>query len=71
MCIFEKYNNKDNDVGDFLQNLHENAIKPPSNNMANKNENILCAVLALLKELDETSLELVRREIDRKLSKMC
>ena len=32
-----------------------------------RNENLLCAVLALLKELDDSSLELVRREIDRKL----
>jgi len=29
----------------------------------------LCAVLALLKELDESGLELVRRDIDRKLNK--
>ena len=55
--------------GDYAQNLHENAIKQPSSNTVNKNENILCAVLALLKELDETSLELVRREIERKLAK--
>jgi hypothetical protein len=32
-----------------------------------RNENILCAVLALLKELDEGGLELVKRDIDRKL----
>lgn len=32
-----------------------------------KNENILCAVLALLKELDESGLELVKRDIERKL----
>ena len=32
-----------------------------------RNENILCAVLALLKELDENGLELVKRDIDRKL----
>lgn len=41
-----------------------------SQQLSNKNENILCAVLALLKELDETSLELVRREIERKMSKI-
>ena len=58
-------------MGEFLQGYHENAIKQNSNNTINKNENILCAVLALLKELDETSLELVRREIERKISKMC
>jgi hypothetical protein len=34
----------------------------------NHNENILCAVLALLKELDEHGLELVKRDIERKLS---
>jgi hypothetical protein len=34
----------------------------------NRNENILCAVLALLKELDEHGLELVRRDIERKLA---
>jgi len=32
-----------------------------------RNENILCAVLALLKELDESGLELVKRDIDRKI----
>lgn len=32
-----------------------------------RNENILCAVLALLKELDENGLELVKRDIDRKI----
>ena len=34
---------------------------------SNRNENILCAVLALLKELDAKSLGLVKRDIDRKL----
>lgn len=33
-----------------------------------RNENILCAVLALLKELDESGLELVKRDIERKLT---
>lgn len=32
-----------------------------------KNENILCAVLALIKEMDDQSLETVRKEIDKKL----
>jgi hypothetical protein len=40
----------------------------PSNGGNYRNENILCAVLALLKELDESGLELVKRDIDRKLS---
>jgi hypothetical protein len=30
----------------------------------------LCAVLALLKELDESGLELVKRDIDRKLQEV-
>jgi hypothetical protein len=38
-----------------------------SNNNNYRNENILCAVLALLKELDESGLELVKRDIERKL----
>ena len=32
-----------------------------------RNENILCAVLALLKELGDSELELVKRDIDKKL----
>lgn len=32
-----------------------------------RNENVLCAILALLKELDLKSLELVRRDIEKKL----
>jgi len=33
-----------------------------------RSENILCAVLALLKELDDSELELVKRDIDRRNS---
>jgi len=33
-----------------------------------KNENILCAVLALIKELNEGELELIKRDIDKKLA---
>jgi hypothetical protein len=40
-------------------------VTSSSNNY--RNENILCAVLALLKELDESGLELVKRDIERKL----
>lgn len=32
-----------------------------------RNENILCAVLALLKELNESELELVKRDIEKKI----
>jgi cilla- and flagella-associated protein len=38
-------------------------------NSSQRNQNILCAVLALLKELDDSGLELVKRDIDRKLQK--
>ncbi len=40
----------------------------PTQDPSARNENILCAVLALLKELDGKSLELVKRDIDRKLA---
>ena len=33
-----------------------------------RNENILCAVLALLKELGESELELVKRDIENKIT---
>jgi hypothetical protein len=33
-----------------------------------RNENILCAVLALVKELNESELELIKRDIEKKLS---
>ena len=40
-----------------------------ANNANNyRNENILCAVLALLKELDDSGLELVKRDIERKIT---
>jgi hypothetical protein len=35
-----------------------------------KNENILCAVLALVKELDEIELELVKRDVEKKITVM-
>jgi hypothetical protein len=34
----------------------------------NRSNNVLCALLALIKELDDYSLEIVRKEIDRKLA---
>lgn len=32
-----------------------------------RKENVLCAVLALIKELDQSELEFLKRDIDRKL----
>lgn len=34
----------------------------------NRSNNVLCAILALVKELDEYNLEIVKKEIDRKLA---
>ena len=52
-----------------LTNLGMGSNRNSQNGSSNnyRNENILCAVLALLKELDESGLELVKRDIDRKL----
>lgn len=36
-------------------------------NNSHRNENILCAVLALIKELSESELELIKRDIEKKL----
>lgn len=47
---------------------HRVPSKPKKENKQEKNENILCAVLALLKELDENELELVKRDVERKLA---
>ncbi|CAD8048330.1 unnamed protein product [Paramecium primaurelia] len=40
-----------------------------NNKNIERNENILCAVLSLIKELDDGSLEVVKKDIDRKLQK--
>jgi hypothetical protein len=37
------------------------------NSVTNRNENILTAILALIRELDENKLELVKKEIEKKL----
>ena len=53
-----------------VQSSHSTPSQPPASSSNNhRNENILCAVLALLKELDESGLELVKRDIERKLQK--
>ena len=49
--------------------MHSVSPQPASSSGGDhRNENILCAVLALLKELDESGLELVKRDIERKLN---
>lgn len=52
--------------------LHNDPPRPARNRNVpkpadNRNENILCAVLSLIKELDQSGLELVQRDIERKL----
>lgn len=32
------------------------------------NDNILCAVMALIKELDNSSLEIIKRDVERRLN---
>ena len=52
-----------------VQSSHSTPSQAPAASSNHRNENILCAVLALLKELDESGLELVKRDIERKLQK--
>lgn len=40
-----------------------------NNKNIERNENILCAVLALVKELDDSSLEIIKKDIEKKLQK--
>ncbi|OMJ79287.1 hypothetical protein SteCoe_20708 [Stentor coeruleus] len=75
-----KIRNKENEASkENVQRRERNpspAIKePPRINKVknepsseNRSNNVLCALLALIKELDDYSLEIVRKEIDRKLA---
>ena len=45
---------------------HNNSVTPGMGSNP-RNQNILCAVLSLLKELDEGGLEMVKRDVERKL----
>ena len=53
--------------GVHSHNISNHNMSNASSN-AHKNENILCAVLALVKELNEGELELIKRDIEKKLS---
>jgi hypothetical protein len=35
-----------------------------------RNENILCAIIALMKELDKSGLEFVKKDCEKRLSKL-
>ena len=47
--------------------VHNQSVAHQPNMNPHRNENILCAVLALIKELNESELELIKRDIDKKL----
>jgi len=44
-------------------------LKKIYNTGSNRNENILCAVLALVKELDQKELEIVQRDVNKRIKK--
>jgi hypothetical protein len=46
---------------------HHNSVAPSVAGGNPRNQNILCAVLSLIKELDESGLEMVKRDVERKL----
>mmetsp|Transcript_27666 Transcript_27666/g.27356 ORF Transcript_27666/g.27356 Transcript_27666/m.27356 type:complete len:219 (-) Transcript_27666:29-685(-) len=55
-----------------ISNEQPRAVRNRNGNRGadSRNENILCAVLSLIKELDKSGLELVQRDIERKLAGM-
>ena len=72
-----KLHSKSSQILHHAKSLAEKPVGPSAQISANhtvttnpRNENILCAVLALLKELDESGLELVKRDIDRKIPQL-
>ena len=44
--------------------------QPSSGSSYRRNENILCAILALLKELDKNGLEFVVKDCNKRIAKM-
>lgn len=68
--------NSNNPVSNISQSSLHNQSVAHAHNISNhsmamnphRNENILCAVLALIKELNESELELIKRDIDKKLT---
>ena len=44
--------------------------KKPSQREQFRNENILCAIIALMKELDKGGLEFVKKDCEKRLSRL-
>lgn len=45
-------------------------VKKPKKQKKNKNENILCAIIALMKDLDKSGLEFVRLDAKKRIQKI-
>jgi hypothetical protein len=55
-------------VPDHQGSIQSVSVQPQMS--THRNENLLCAVLALVKELNESELELIKRDIEKKLQIM-
>lgn len=55
---------------DMSPAIREPPRSRPRREVETRTDNILCAVLALIKELDENNLEVVKREIDRRMNEI-
>ncbi|KAL4467764.1 hypothetical protein ABPG74_013099 [Tetrahymena malaccensis] len=72
------YNTRNNNPSTVQQNNNQqtnyeevqqiNNVSQVDDQLVNRNSNIVCAILSLLKELDYNSLEIIRRDVDRKIS---
>lgn len=51
----------------FLNKQEKELFKKKNDGTEQRKENVLCAVLALVKELDYNELEFIKRDIDRRL----
>ena len=64
--FIESYYQSGKDYGKEYQSDNARYGNAPSNF---KNENILCAIVSLLKELDEKGLEYVKDDVEKRLCK--
>ncbi|EAR86710.2 hypothetical protein TTHERM_00197740 (macronuclear) [Tetrahymena thermophila SB210] len=72
------YNTRNNNPSTVQQNNNQqtnyeevqqmNNVSQIDDQLVNRNSNIVCAILSLLKELDYNSLEIIRRDVDRKIN---
>eukprot|EP00743_Colponemidia_sp_Colp-15_P004629 GILK01004989.1.p1 GENE.GILK01004989.1~~GILK01004989.1.p1 ORF type:complete len:264 (-),score=39.61 GILK01004989.1:187-978(-) len=55
-------------VEDVMSSASRNSRPPPGNSVSShRNDNILCAIFALIKELDDQGMEVLKREIDKRM----